>query len=279
MFKDILVPYVDKRSEGAPLTVALTLAERYESHVVLLVIVDAPAPIPNDWAGITYSTYLRLYEEAHARAKTLAEALRARVANAAAPVEVRIAEALALYPASTASLHAHYADLAIVPTMATDGDSHETHDIFQYLLLDSGRPVLAVPPGSTAMLPPKRVTIAWQPTREASRAVHDALPILQAADTVEVLVIDPKVSESAHGQEPGADIAKHLARHGVKVEVETRPSMGSSVGVAIIEHAHRTGSDLIVAGGYGHSRFREMVLGGATRDMLHSVAVPVLFSH
>lgn len=278
MFEDILVPYINARSADAPLTAAMALAERNRAHVALLVIVDVPAPVPNDWTGMSYSTYLRLHEEAHARADALSASLRERVANATVPVEVRQADALALYPASTATLHAHYADIAVVPSLTAE-DSGQVHDFFQDLLLDSGRPVLVVPPSARIETAPKRIVIAWRPTRESARAVHDAMPLLECAEQVDVLVIDPKVGETAHGEEPGADIAAHLARHGVRVQAVARPSQGASAGAAILDYAARSGADMIVAGGYGHSRLRERMLGGATRDLLHSASLPVLFSH
>jgi nucleotide-binding universal stress UspA family protein len=278
MFKDIVVPYINARSAEAPLATAIAYAERAQAHVALLVIVDVPAPMPNDWTGISYSTYLRLHEEAHARADALAEQMRARVANAAVAVEVRTVDALALYPSSTASMHARYADLAVVPSLTAD-DRAQIHEFFQDLLLDSGRPVLVVPPKAQAAMSPKRAVVAWRPTREATRAVHDALPLLKTAEQVDVLAIDPKIGETAHGEEPGADIAAHLARHGVKVQAVARPSLGASTGAAVLDYATQIGADLVVAGGYGHSRLRERVLGGATRDMLHTTTVPVLFAH
>jgi nucleotide-binding universal stress UspA family protein len=278
MFKDIVVPYITARSAEAPLAAAIAYAERTQAHIAVLVIVDVPAPMPNDWTGMSYSTYLRLHEEAHARADALAEQMRARVANATAAVEVRIVDALALYPSSTASMHARYADLAVVPSLTAD-DSAQIHDFFQDLLLESGRPVLVVPPKAQAAMSPKRAVVAWRPTREATRAVHDALPLLKAAEQVDVLAIDPKIGETAHGEEPGADIAAHLARHGVNVQAVARPSLGASAGSAVLDYAKQIGADLVVAGGYGHSRLRERVLGGATRDMLHTTTVAVLFAH
>ncbi len=279
MFKDLLVPYVNTRSAEAPLAMATALAERSQGHVALLVIVDVPAPIPNDWTGMSYSMYLQLHEEAHARADALAATLRERVANASPPIEVRMADALALYPSSTATLHAHYADVVLVPSMTAE-DAEQIHDFFQDMLLDSGRPVLVVPPLTQMIaIPPKRVVVAWQPTREAARAVHDAMPLLKTAEQVDVLVIDPKVGESAHGEEPGADIAAHLARHGLNVQTVMRPSVSASAAATILDYAKHVGADLIVAGGYGHSRLRERVLGGTTRELLHTTSLPVLFAH
>ena len=280
MYKDILVPYVNTDSEHAPAAAAIAIADAFQAHVAMLVTVDVPRPMPSDWGAMAYDVYASLHEEARKRAHARAEALRGKFAHATVPVEIRTTEAVSLYPQNAAALQARYADLSVLPTMPKEGaDTMFVHDYFHDLLRQSGRPVLVVPRDSKAMLPPKRVVIAWKPTREASRAVADAMPLLRKADTVNVVVIDPVVGEAVHGGEPGADIAVHLARHGLKVEVETRPSMNFSVAYAVLQHARTVGADLVVAGGYGHSRLREAMLGGTTRELLESTHLPVLFSH
>ena len=280
MIKDILIPYVNKDSEHAPAAMALALAETFQAHVAMLVTVDVPAPMPSDWGAMAYDVYARLHEEAHRRASERADALRERFSRSNVPLEIRTTEAVSLYPQNTAAMHARCADLTVLPTMPRDGvDNMFVHDHFHDILRYSGRPVLVVPEGSTATLPPKRVVIAWKPTREASRAVSDAMPLLHKADRVDVLVIDPAIGEAAHGGEPGADIAAHLARHGLKVEVVTRSSMNFSTAYALLEYARTVGADLVVAGGYGHSRLREAMLGGTTRELLQTTHLPVLFSH
>jgi nucleotide-binding universal stress UspA family protein len=122
------------------------------------------------------------------------------------------------------------------------------------------------------------VLLAWKPTRESARAIHDAIALFEPAD-IEVLVVDPEIGDFSHGDEPGADIAAHLAEHGLRVNVTRRPSGTMSVATTILLHAAESGADLIVAGGYGHARMREWVLGGATRELLEGLDVPVLFSH
>lgn len=280
MFKDILVPYVNADSEKAPAAAAMALAEAFEAHVAMLVTVDVPPPMPSDWGAMAYDVYARLHEEARARARARTETLRGKFAHPAVPFEVRITEAVSLFPQNAAAMQARYADLTVLPAMPRDGiDNMFVHDYFHDILRHSGRPVLVVPEGHAAALPPKRAVIAWKPTREASRAVSDAMPLLHKADVVDVLVIDPAVGESAHGGEPGADIAAHLARHGLRVEVATRASMNFSVAYAVLDYARTVGADLIVAGGYGHSRLREAMLGGTTRELLQTTHLPVLFSH
>lgn len=280
MIKDILVPYVNTDSENAPAAAAIALAEAFDAHVAMLVTVDVPAPMPSDWGAMAYDVYAKLHEEARKRVRERVEALRNKFAHAAVVLEVRMTEAVSLYPQNAATLHARYADITVLPAMPrSSADNMYVHDYFHDILRHSGRPVLVVPEGSVAKFPPKRAVIAWKPTREASRAVADAMALLHKADAVDVLLIDPVVGEAAHGAEPGADIAAHLARHGLKVEVVTRPSMNFSVAYAVLEYARTVGADLIVAGGYGHSRLREAMLGGTTRELLQTAHLPVLFSH
>ena len=280
MYKDILIPYVNADSERAPADAAIAIADVLQAHVAMLITIDVPRPMPSDWGAMAYDMYARLHEEARKRAYERAEALRDKFAHAAVQVEIRTTEAVSLNPQNAAALQARYADLSVLPAMPRDGaDNMYVHDYFHDLLRQSGRPVLVVPRDSRAMLPPKRAVIAWKPTREASRAIADAMPLLHRAEAVDVLVIDPEVGEAAHGGEPGADIAAHLARHGLKVDVVTRPRMNFSVAYAVLDYARAVGADLVVAGGYGHSRLREAMLGGTTRELLETAHLPVLFSH
>ena len=116
-------------------------------------------------------------------------------------------------------------------------------------------------------------------SRESARAANDALPILAGAEKVRVLAIDPKDGVGGHGDVPGADIALHLARHGVAAEASHTISTGIGHGETLLSYAADIGADLIVAGGYGHSRARETVFGGVTRTLLRSMTVPVFLSH
>jgi nucleotide-binding universal stress UspA family protein len=120
--------------------------------------------------------------------------------------------------------------------------------------------------------------VAWSDTPEAARAVHDAMPFLRTADSVEIVTASP--TEAGGDDDTGkASLVGHLARHGVKVASATINPGPRSTGMALIDHATRIHADLIVAGGYGHGRFREWALGGTTRDLFLEAAVPVLFSH
>lgn len=122
----------------------------------------------------------------------------------------------------------------------------------------------------------KRVLVAWDGRREAARAVHDALPLLQRAANVSVLAVNPPAHNDAI---PCADICQHLARHGVRTEAVSHQTANDNVGTSILSYATDLDADLVVMGAYGHSRLSEMMLGGVTRTMLSQMTVPVLMSH
>jgi nucleotide-binding universal stress UspA family protein len=121
--------------------------------------------------------------------------------------------------------------------------------------------------------------VAWAPRKEAGRAVADAMPFIEAAEAVSIGIVDPETGDADHGDEPGADVAAALSRHNRDVSVSQLPSGGLSVGNRLLKHAEEWGADLIVMGGYGHWRLREMLFGGVTHEMLRSSAVPLLLSH
>jgi nucleotide-binding universal stress UspA family protein len=120
--------------------------------------------------------------------------------------------------------------------------------------------------------------VGWNARRESIRAVADALPLLVKAEAVEVLVVDHERDPSGHGQEPGADIARHLARHGAQVGVLRLSSDGKGVGHLLLSQAAAFGADLLVMGAYGHSHLTEWLFGGVTRAVLREARLPVLMS-
>jgi nucleotide-binding universal stress UspA family protein len=145
------------------------------------------------------------------------------------------------------------------------------------LLLCSGAPILIIPSGwkSESI---NKILIGWNASREARRAVADALPFLVAASSVTLLVVDSERRAGRHGEDPGADIALYLARHGARVEVEQVLSQGAPVADIILSYAAEHGVDLIVIGAYSHARPVEMMFGGVTRPLLKEAPVPVLMS-
>lgn len=279
MFKDIMVAITRFEGDEAALKTGVRLARQDDAHLAVVIPVEFPVPVPNEWGVYPYQMYSAFYDDALKNANTLAEELREKLAKEAIKFEVRIESTILMTGAQTCAMHARYCDLAIVGAAASGQKNDPLENTFIELLMNSGRPVLRVAQSTDTDVNFDRILIAWQPCREATRAVHDAMPLLSKAKTVDVLVVDPKVAETAHGEQPGADIAVHLARHDLKVRVVTQPAMSKTVGDAITEYARQTDAQLIVAGGYGHSRFREFILGGVTRGLCQHSPTPILFSH
>jgi nucleotide-binding universal stress UspA family protein len=146
------------------------------------------------------------------------------------------------------------------------------------LLMASGVPVLIIPDGWKSEMIGTNILVGWNASREARRAMADAMPFLSAARSVTVLVVDPAKRADKHGEEPGADVALYLARHGAHVDVEQATSDGSPIGEVILSRAVDRGMDLIVIGAYSHARWAEIIFGGVTRTLLTQMSVPVLVS-
>ncbi|MBI3286353.1 MAG: universal stress protein [Burkholderiales bacterium] len=176
-------------------------------------------------------------------------------------------------------LQARYSDLVVIGQTNRDEPSPSVlPDFPEYIIMNSGRPVLIVPYTGDFSTVTKRPLISWDASREATRAVTDAIPLLKRADLVQVAIFNPKAFPDAHGEQPGGDIALFLSRHGIKVEVSVHKTT-TDIGNALLSLSHDLNSDMIVMGGYGHSRFREMIIGGVTRTILESMTIPVLMSH
>lgn len=177
------------------------------------------------------------------------------------------------------STQARYSDLVVIGQTDMDEASSTTlPDFPEFVVMNSGRPVLIVPYTGTYDTIANRVLIAWDASTSATRAVTAAIPLMKRAENVDVVVFNADKRGDAHGEQPGADIGLYLARHGVKVNV-VRQKTDIDVGNALLSIATDLGSDMLVMGGYGHSRFREILLGGVTRTVLESMTVPVLMSH
>ena len=181
------------------------------------------------------------------------------------------------YLSSEVGVHAYYADLVVIARPESAGQTAGPPGLAESLVLSSGRPIIVFPPRGTVSQV-HRILVAWNATRESIRAVSDALPLLAKAQAVEVLVVDHQRRPEGHGQEPGADIARHLVRHGAHVEVRRLSSGGKDVGRLLLSQAAAFGADLLVMGAYGHTQLREWIFGGVTRTVLYEAGLPVLMS-
>jgi nucleotide-binding universal stress UspA family protein len=281
-FKDILVTVDTVPTAGVRLELAANLAERFKAHLIgLQTSISPDAPQTRGYFEYFNQSLDAFREEFVERMRAEAAAARALFEEIAARHSVSAEWRQASGdPSHAAALHGRYVDLIVVG-QPDPGDFRAA--LFQpspgEVALALGRPLLVIPYAGTWTAIGRRVLIGWNASRQATRAVNDALPFLVTAETVTVLTIDPSHGAQGHGDVPGADIAQHLARYGVKTAVQSTVSGGIGVGDALLSWVSDVSADLLVMGAYGHSRDRELVFGGATRTVLESMTVPVLMAH
>jgi nucleotide-binding universal stress UspA family protein len=177
---------------------------------------------------------------------------------------------------SEVAVNAYYADLVVI-ARPERGQMSDPPGLAESLVLSSGRPIILFPPRGTASRV-RRILVGWNATREAIRAVVDAVPLLARTEAVEVLIIDYQQQRERHGQEPGAEVARRLAALGAQVEVQRLSSGGQDLGHLLLSQAVAFRADLLVMGAYGHSTLREWMFGGVTRTVLNEAGIPVLMS-
>ena len=280
-YKDLLVVLDSETASRGRMDLAAALAERFAAHLVGLY----PLPLPEAPRHFGYYDPALLdpfFHELREKAQEVCDKEREAFEHATEPARAvgRVARGLKRVRNADPALHARYVDLTILGQLDPDrGEAELIRPRPEHVTLASGRPILVVPYAGHFETVGRRVLIGWNATREATRAVNDAMPLLIEAEVVTVLTIDPREGPDGHGELPGADISLHLARHGVKAKVERTVSAGIPAGDVLLSRAADLGADLLVIGAYGHSRVRELLLGGATRSILQSMTVPVLMSH
>ncbi len=272
-FKDILVHVDDHPRAAIRLELAAGIAARFQAHLIALNIRDRtqiPSYVTAQFGGDLDQIRAVGDAEAARRVEAMVSAFDTT------PGVTREWRDVTGPLAETVALHARYADLAVIGQAEPDSDAPRLAD---ELIMAVGRPVLVVPFAGRFPTLGRRVMVAWNGGREATRAVHDALPLLVGAGVVHVIAINPGHGMAGHGDIPGADICLHLSRHGINAVCEHVSTDDLNVGEMLLSRAADEDVDLMVMGAYGRSRLRELVLGGATRHMLESMTVPVLFSH
>ena len=274
--KDILVHIDNSRACAGRLQAAMEIAERHGAHLTGLYVLPRFELPPHLESEVSVDLMAVQMEAANKQAAAAEAGFRRAVEHSNVGAEWRSVEGGL---SRNLNLHARYVDLVVLGQSDPEDPKCISRGLADRVVLQSGRPVLVVPYIGARAPIGGRITVAWNASREAVRAVGDALPFLETAQSVEVLAINPLGGMQGDGDVPGADICLHLARHGVKATAESMQSADMSAGDVLLSRVSDRGSDLLVMGAYGHSRFRELVLGGATEHLLKHMTVPVLMSH
>ncbi|MGA8865179.1 MAG: universal stress protein [Gallionella sp.] len=275
-YKTILVHSDAGKRSAARIEFAIRLAQKFDAYLIALNAlsrIDLPGYVLEGVGGMTIEEFRKRYAEEQVT-NGKATFSKALAASGFAKSEWRASD---LDAVDAVTLHGRYADLIVIGQPWTADNSAVNSGFANHVMLEAGRPVLMIPYAGNFPTIGKRIIVGWNASREATRAVTDAIPFLQQAEVVQVMVVNPKAGE--HGAMPGNDIALFLARHGVQVEVRVDKASEIDIGNEMLSRASDFGADMIVMGGYGHSRLKEVMMGGATRTLINSMTVPVLLSH
>jgi nucleotide-binding universal stress UspA family protein len=275
MIKDLVVNLpVDRKPTAADY--AISIAETFGAHITGIAFAYEPVVaetmmggLPGDWIEAQRAESAKIAEAAIARFEAAAQRLGLSAGHRMIPATVGAA-------ADLFGRIARRFDLSIVGQTEPDRPAPEEL-IIESALFESGRPIVVVPYIQKQGLKLDRVLVCWDGSRTATRAIADSLPFLTRAKAIDVIIVTSGRTKS--DEMPGADIGQHLARHGLKIEVKTIVAPDVDVPNTILSYAADSSADFLVMGGYGHSRLREFVLGGATRGILTSMTVPALMSH
>ena len=276
MIKDIVLALEVGASRDAARDYAISVSAAFDAHLAAIGFAYAPMLPPMDTVSAVPFDILDAEREANRKAASDAIARFEEAARlAAVSAESRLVEASVSGATNVFGSIARTFDLSVVGQ--AEPKSMRDDLMIEGALFDSGRPVLVVPYIQRAGLKLDRVMVCWDGSRNAARAINDAMPFLTRAKAVDVVTI--AAGKDRTGEIKGVDIAQHLARHGLNVELRRINAGDVDVANVILSDAADRDADFIVMGGYGHSRLREFVLGGATRGILSSMTVPTLMSH
>jgi nucleotide-binding universal stress UspA family protein len=272
-FKDILVHVDSTSASRLRLRMAMSLARRFDGRISGLHVIPEPH-IPPYFKPSVVERIAKIYAE-NAR-------VAAKAAEALFHEEIRDCAAWSCFAgelAESIAERARFADLLILGQF----DTENPPEISAFLLpakvvFGTASPVLVVPGALTSGDIGKRVVAAWDGSREAARAIRDAMPLLKGAEQVLLLVVDPDRQGHLRDGPNATEFGTHLGQHGVRVAVEEVPSRSNSVSETLLAQAGEFGADLLVMGAYGHSPVWEFIVGGTTQDVLQSTGIPILMS-
>jgi nucleotide-binding universal stress UspA family protein len=279
-YKSLLT--VASSPEGVPgvVTAAAQIAQKMDAHLDALALGVDRTQIGYSYVGSGAVVIAAAMDRAETEARNAEAALNAAIGAQAPPLRSSVESVVTQLGALTdvVAARARYCDLAILPLPYGKTRGVEDEAVTEAALFEGMAPVLVIPPAGMATAEPKRIVLAWNQSREALVAARRAMPFLRRAEMVQIVVIDPPT----HGPErsdPGGLLCQLLVRHGVHAEVSVLARTLPRVSDVLARQVRDIDAQLLVMGAYGHSRFREAILGGTTRDMLENAEVPVFLAH
>jgi nucleotide-binding universal stress UspA family protein len=276
MIKDVVVCLPPIASDKGTIGCAVSIAQAFEAHLLGVAFAYQPVVVGSIIDGFPAALIDGQRRENEKAAKDAIGRFEEAARLAGIAAESCLLNADVSGAAESFAQMARRFDLAVV-RQEESGQPGAQDLIIEAALFRSGRPVLVVPYVHKGELAVRRAMVCWDGSETAARAIGDALPLLERANNVDVVMVSGEKPKS--DELPGADLGQHLARHDLKVDVKTIPAAGIGVASAILSHAADNAIDLVVMGAYGHSRLREFVLGGATRGILQAMTVPTFMSH
>ncbi|WP_164512353.1 universal stress protein [Oceaniglobus ichthyenteri] len=277
-FRTLTTLIHSETDQTGTLDASIDLARRLDAHLtVVLAGVNAVDPGVY-YAGMNAVVLTTALNDADAAVKDMADALKRRMAAE----DITWDDVSFVTPSANVGhalvQRARFGDLTVLPQPYGKDAVSVDVGALEAVLLDSAAPVLVLPTGAKTAAPPKNILLPWDQGAPAMAAARAAIPFMAEADEVLICVIDPP-SHGPERSDPGGALAAFLSRHGAKVRISVIPSSGQRISDVIQSEAKSQGSDMIVMGGYGHSRTRQYILGGTTRRMLEHSPLPILMAH
>jgi nucleotide-binding universal stress UspA family protein len=275
-WKSVITFVTDAGRDSATLEAAISMTRANDGHLDVFCLGVDPTQPEIYYTGAYAVTLPGALVEAEKQAKDLEAAVRARLEREEIRWSVTGVTTPIVGITQVAADFARFADVVVLPKPYGPGRTHVEEAVLEAALFAGSAPVLVVT--DAVWKAPRKISVAWNDSPEALRAVRAAMPLITAAGGADIVVIDPP----RHGPErsdPGGRISQMLARHGVRADVEVLARSLPRISDVLIRHMTDANGDLMVMGAYGHSRLRESILGGATRNILEAATFPVLLAH
>lgn len=276
-FKSLFTVLTNIDFSGPVIDQAISLAVEHDGHLDVLCLGVDPSQTGYYYAGANAMVLQETIERTLENAEAVETHVIPSLQNAGIrwSTETNVAQLADL--GRHVSSRAQFSDLCILCKPYGEGRGAELEPILESVLFEGRSPALVVPQQNAPMSAPKRVLIAWNESPEAMSAIRASLPLLQTAEAVHVVIIDPP-THGPNRSDPGGVLSQFLSRHGVRIEIDVLSKTLPRVSDVLKRHARDMDADMIVMGAYGHSRFREAILGGATRYMLEQADLPVFMA-